>query len=174
MYFYTENSCHRAIKRSNCFHSKGRNAPCEASGFLYTVIFGIMEVILSQFPNLEKVSFLSYTAAAMSFLYSLIALYLCAVEFFAHREVKGNLLGVGTVQNISPSTKVWHSFQALGNIAFAYTYSMVLIEIQVRSSRMLCNYSTVSGHQNFKNALEMYCVEKTNPNSLIHDYCRIL
>ena len=135
-YLYASNLFGRAIKRSNCFHAKGRNAPCEASGISYTIMFGMMEVILSQFPNLEKVSFLSYTAATMSFFYSFIALYLSVVEFFAHHEVKGTLLGVEIGGNISPATKVWHSFQALGNIAFAYTYAMVLIEIQVWQCRI--------------------------------------
>lgn len=68
----------------------------------------------------------------MSVLYSFIGLYLSAVEFSANYEVKGTLLGVEIGGNIPPSTKVWHCFQALGNIAFAYTYSMVLIEIQVQ------------------------------------------
>ncbi|ONK68324.1 uncharacterized protein A4U43_C05F10230 [Asparagus officinalis] len=129
---YTITACMSmmAIKLSHCYHKNGKSAVCEASGILYGIMFGVVEVILSQFPNLEKVSILSYTAAAMSILYSFIALYLSAIKFSAHQQVRGTVLGVDTGGNISAATKVWHCFQALGNIAFAYTYAMVLIEIQ--------------------------------------------
>ncbi|WOL03600.1 amino acid permease 4-like [Canna indica] len=121
-----------AIDKSMCFHKKGLNAgSCEPSGILYTAIFGAIEVFLSQFPSLEKATVLSYIAAAMSFAYSFIGLCLCALEFSSHPNIKGTLLGTKIgVSNISLTTKVWCSFQALGNIAFAYTFSMLLIEIQ--------------------------------------------
>lgn len=126
------NFCQRAIKLSDCFHEKGHDAKCEVSGTLYTVIFGIMEIALSQLPNLEKISLLSYIAAAMSVTYSLIGLCLCLVEFSSHPELRGTLFGVEIgSRHITLSTKIWHSFQALGNIAFAYTFAMLLIEIQV-------------------------------------------
>ncbi|KAL6318362.1 hypothetical protein AAG906_039454 [Vitis piasezkii] len=68
----------------------------------------------------------------MSFGYSFIALYLCIEKFASHHELKdSNLTGVDVGKNdISQSTKVWQSFQALGNIAFAYTFANILIEIQ--------------------------------------------
>ncbi|XP_043703587.1 amino acid permease 8-like [Telopea speciosissima] len=120
-----------AFKRSNCFHYKGHDASCGTSGNTYMLIFGGIEIILSQFPNLEKVTLLSMMAAAMSFTYSFIALYLCIQSFASHHKFRGTLTGVKAgVNGISQSTKVWHSFQALGNIAFAYTYAMLLVEIQ--------------------------------------------
>lgn len=122
---------HRAVERSNCFHHKGPNAKCGASGNLYMIIFGLVEILLSQFPNLEKITVLSVVAAAMSFTYSFIALALCIAKFASHGSIKGTLLGVKITGDVSASTKVWQSLQALGNIAFAYTYSMLLIEIQV-------------------------------------------
>ncbi|KAF8411991.1 hypothetical protein HHK36_004550 [Tetracentron sinense] len=120
-----------SVKRSNCFHEKGHDAKCGTSGNLFMLIFGGIEIVLSQFPSLEKVTLLSVMASAMSMTYSFIALYLCIVKFASHNDVRGSLTGVkmGT-QGISPSTKVWHSFQALGNIAFAYTYAVLLVEIQ--------------------------------------------
>ncbi|XP_073107023.1 amino acid permease 8, partial [Elaeis guineensis] len=78
-----------AIELSDCFHEKGHAAKCEVSGTLYAVIFGIMEIVLSQLPNLEKISFLSYIAAAMSVAYSFIGLCLCLVEFSSHPELRG-------------------------------------------------------------------------------------
>ncbi|KAG2330219.1 hypothetical protein Bca52824_001399 [Brassica carinata] len=52
-----------------------------------------------------------------------------------NKEIKGTLTGVtiGTVTSsgtVTPTQKVWRTFQSLGNIAFAYAYSMILIEIQ--------------------------------------------
>jgi hypothetical protein len=32
---------------------------------------------------------------------------------------------------VTKAQKLWGTFQALGNIAFAYSYSQILIEIQV-------------------------------------------
>lgn len=36
-----------------------------------------------------------------------------------------------SVGPVTQTQKVWRSFQALGSIAFAYSYSMILVEIQV-------------------------------------------
>ena len=53
---------------------------------------------------------------------------------------KGSLLGisVGTVTHsgtvVTSTKKMWRTMQALGAIAFAYSYSLVLIEIQVLPS----------------------------------------
>lgn len=54
-------------------------------------------------------------------------------------EFKGSLLGIsiGTVTHsgtvVTSTEKMWRTMQALGAIAFAYSYSIVLIEIQVLS-----------------------------------------
>lgn len=111
------------------------------------IIFGLVEIVLSQFPNLEKITVLSVVAAAMSFAYSFIALALCIAKFASHGSIKGSLLGVKIAGDVSASTKVWQSLQALGNIAFAYTYSMLLIEIQVYLKSQLNMYSVL---QSFK------------------------
>lgn len=44
-------------------------------------------------------------------------------------RIKGSLTGV-KISEITQAEKIWRSLQALGNIAFAYSYSVVLIEIQ--------------------------------------------
>lgn len=44
----------------------------------------------------------------------------------ARTTVTGTTVGV----DVTGSEKVWNSFQAIGDIAFAYAYSTVLIEIQ--------------------------------------------
>jgi Transmembrane amino acid transporter protein len=99
------------------------------------LLFGIIELILSQFPNLEKITWLSIMAAIMSFAYSFIGLGLSIGKWIGNGLTKGDL--IGTV-GLSPTQKTWNSLQALGNIAFAYTFAEVLIEIQVHK---LINYS---------------------------------
>jgi len=47
--------------------------------------------------------------------------------------VRTTLTGVQVGVDVSASDKVWRTFQAIGNIAFAYAYSNVLIEIQVNN-----------------------------------------
>lgn len=118
----------RAIKRAGCFHKFGHDAKCNASGTLLMLLFGIIELILSQFPNLEKITWLSIMAAIMSFAYSFIGLGLSVGKWIGNGLTKGDYVGI---VGLSPAKKTWSSFQALGNIAFAYTFAEVLIEIQV-------------------------------------------
>lgn len=47
-------------------------------------------------------------------------------------KIKGSLTGV-RIGVVTETQKVWRSFQALGAIAFAYSYSLILIEIQVHT-----------------------------------------
>lgn len=119
--------------RSNCFHSKGHDASCHGTGTLYIIIFGLVEIVLSQFPNLEKITLISVVAAIMSFAYLFIGLFLCVAKLASHGLVRGTILGVkvGGIDGVSATTRTWHSLQALGNIAFAYTYAMLLVEVQV-------------------------------------------
>ena len=45
-----------------------------------------------------------------------------------NKKIDGTMTGV---TDVTKAQKVWGSLQALGDIAFAYSYSMILIEIQV-------------------------------------------
>jgi hypothetical protein len=45
-------------------------------------------------------------------------------------HVRTSLTGVTVGVDVSGPEKVWKTFQAIGDIAFAYAYSTVLIEIQ--------------------------------------------
>ncbi|PKA52543.1 Amino acid permease 8 [Apostasia shenzhenica] len=120
-----------AIKRTDCLHYKGPDAECNGSGNWFIFMFGLIEVVMSQFPNLEEITVVSWIAAAMSFAYSLIALYLSTSKLASNHRAQGTILGVKVGEfGVPMSTKIWQSFQAMGNIAFAYTYSMLLIEIQ--------------------------------------------
>lgn len=46
-------------------------------------------------------------------------------------HVRTTLTGVTVGVDVSGTEKIWRTFQAIGDIAFAYAYSTVLIEIQV-------------------------------------------
>ncbi|KAA0034894.1 amino acid permease 3-like [Cucumis melo var. makuwa] len=47
----------------------------------------------------------------------------------ANGKIGGSLTGI-SIGTVTQTQKVWRSFQALGDIAFAYSYSIILIEIQ--------------------------------------------
>lgn len=118
------------MKRSICYHQ--HISLCDVQGNVYMMAFGAMEIVLSQFPNLEKVMFLSAIATATSFIYSLVALGLSLAKISTTLMLKGTLMVADHAgKHIAASTKVWHVFQALGNVAFAYTYAWLLLEIQV-------------------------------------------
>jgi len=45
-------------------------------------------------------------------------------------KISGSMTGI-SIGAVTQTQKIWRSFQALGDIAFAYSYSLILIEIQV-------------------------------------------
>ncbi|XP_071703512.1 amino acid permease 3-like [Rutidosis leptorrhynchoides] len=137
-----------AVKKSSCFHEKGHDNPCGVSGTPYMMMFGVLEILFSQIPDFDQISWLSMVAAVMSFTYSSIGLGLGISKVVENRKVKGSLTGIsigavtpsGTVTEIQ---KIWRSFQALGAIAFAYSYSLILIEIQDTIKSPPAEYKTM-------------------------------
>ncbi|PIN03761.1 Amino acid transporter [Handroanthus impetiginosus] len=119
----------KAIKRSNCFHSKGDNSPCRVSSNPYMIAFGVVEIIFSQIPDFAQIWWLSIVAAVMSSTYSTIAFGLGIAQVAETGKIKGSLTGI-SIGTVTETQKIWRSFQALGAIAFAYSHSPVLIEIQ--------------------------------------------
>ncbi|EAY95905.1 hypothetical protein OsI_17768 [Oryza sativa Indica Group] len=73
-------------------------------------------------------AWLSVVAAIMSFAYSTIGLGLGLAKTIGDGTVKGNIAGVAMA---TPMQKVWRVAQAIGDIAFAYPYTIVLLEIQI-------------------------------------------
>ncbi|KAG8054521.1 hypothetical protein GUJ93_ZPchr0001g32925 [Zizania palustris] len=119
-----------AIRRSDCIHrNSGDGARCgNTSATVLMLAFGIVQVVLSQFPGLEHITWLSIVAAIMSFAYSFIGLALSVAEWVSHGgHPSGRIQGAIAA---SASKKLWNVLLALGNIAFAYTFAEVLIEIQ--------------------------------------------
>ncbi|KAF5457890.1 hypothetical protein F2P56_021964 [Juglans regia] len=118
-----------AIKRSNCFHESGGDNPCHMSSNPYMILFGVTEIVFSQIPDFDQIWWLSIVAAVMSFTYSLIGLGLGIAKVADTGTLRGNLTGI-SINTVTQTQKLWRSFQALGNIAFAYSFSVILIEIQ--------------------------------------------
>ncbi|KAG2639799.1 amino acid permease 6 [Panicum virgatum] len=125
-----------AIKRSNCFHRNGHSADCEASNTTNMIIFAGIQILLSQLPNFHKLWWLSIVAAVMSLAYSSIGLGLSIAKIAGGVHAKTSLTGATVGVDVSATEKIWKTFQSMGDIAFAYSYSNVLIEIQdtLRSS----------------------------------------
>ncbi|KAK9987779.1 hypothetical protein SO802_028018 [Lithocarpus litseifolius] len=102
----------------------------------YMITFGIIQVLFSQNPDFDQVWWLSIVAAIMSFTYSNVGLGLDLGKVVESGKFKGSLMGIsiGTLTKagtaVTATEKMWRSLQALGAIAFAYSFSIILIEIQ--------------------------------------------
>ncbi|CAI9260965.1 unnamed protein product [Lactuca saligna] len=118
-----------AIKKSNCFHYKGHDAPCNPSNYPYMIAFAVIQIVLCQIPNFHKLSWLSMLAAIMSFAYSFIGLGL-SMDKAIGSEAKTSLTGMPVGPKFSATEKMWKALQAIGDMAFSYAFSTVLIEIQ--------------------------------------------
>ncbi|KAJ4977142.1 hypothetical protein NE237_002248 [Protea cynaroides] len=124
-----------AVIRSNCFHKNGHQVQCHMSNYPFIITFACIQIVLSQIPNFHKLSWLSIFAAVMSFSYASIGVGLSMAKVAEKgHHVRTTLTGVTVGIDVSGAEKMWRTFQALGNIAFAYSFAAVLIEIQERSS----------------------------------------
>ncbi|XP_004496860.1 amino acid permease 6-like [Cicer arietinum] len=120
-----------AIKKSNCFHKYGHEANCNTSNYPFMAIFGVSQILLSQIPDFHELSWLSIVAAVMSFGYASIGIGLSIAKIAEPgHHVKTGLTGLVVGVDETSYEKLWNTFQAIGNIAFAYAFSMVIVEIQ--------------------------------------------
>ncbi|KAJ9674121.1 hypothetical protein PVL29_023585 [Vitis rotundifolia] len=119
-----------AVRRSNCYHKHGHQAKCNPSDYPYMIIFACIQIVLSQIPNFHKLSWLSILAAVMSFSYASIGIGLSIARVAGGAHARTTLTGRTVGVDLSGSEKVWRTFESIGNIAFAYAYSTVLVEIQ--------------------------------------------
>ncbi|XP_073149743.1 probable amino acid permease 7 isoform X2 [Henckelia pumila] len=118
--------CDRAIQRSNCYHYEGHNSACKYGNTYYMIIFGGVQVIVSQIPDFRNIEWLSVIAATMSFMYSTIGAALGLAKIIENGEIKGSIAGNPAS---TPASKVWAISQALGDIAFAFPFSVIFLEI---------------------------------------------
>ncbi|KAK9072223.1 hypothetical protein SSX86_008655 [Deinandra increscens subsp. villosa] len=127
VYVITSAICMRAIRQSNCYHREGHDAACEFENKYYMLMFGIVQIIASQIPNIFHTKWLSIIAAIMSFTYSLIGIGLGLAQVIEQGEIKGSINGISTS---NPTQKVWLVAQAIGDIAFSVSFSLIILEIQ--------------------------------------------
>ncbi|KAL7585105.1 probable amino acid permease 7 isoform X1 [Lactuca sativa] len=126
-YVVTTSTCMIAIQKSNCYHKEGQEATCEYSGNLYMFLFGVIQIVMSQIPDFHSMVWVSIVAAIMSFCYSSIGLGLGVAKVIENGRIDGSINGV-PAGNVP--LKLLLAFQALGDIAFAYPYSIIFLEIQ--------------------------------------------
>ncbi|WIA23496.1 hypothetical protein OEZ85_000240 [Tetradesmus obliquus] len=96
---------------------------CMDTYWVMAVIFGAMQMLTSQLPNLEAAWWTSLIGAAMSFGYSAVAIALGASQASQHQ---GSVAG----HPGSPSEKAFGIFNALGALGASYSCAIVLIEIE--------------------------------------------
>ncbi|XP_026420400.1 amino acid permease 8-like [Papaver somniferum] len=120
-----------AVFKASCFHKRGLgNTSCRVSNFPFMVGFGICEVILSQIPNISELTILSTIATLMSFTYSSIGVLLSVNKIAKGNTGKTSLTGVKIGPGFSVADKVWSTFSAIGDVQVAFSFSLILIEIQ--------------------------------------------
>nr|GEU53477.1 retrotransposon protein, putative, Ty3-gypsy subclass [Tanacetum cinerariifolium] len=61
-----------AVKKSNCFHYNGHNEDCKSIYYQYMIMFGAIQIVLSQLKNSHKLSWLSMVATMIAVAYSTI------------------------------------------------------------------------------------------------------
>ncbi|CAK9148912.1 unnamed protein product [Ilex paraguariensis] len=126
-YVITTSTCMRAIQKSNCYHKKGHKANCAYGDHIFMLLFGVIQIVLSQIPDIHDMAWLSIVAAIMSFSYAFIGLGLGFSKVVENENIQGSIRGVPTD---TVAQKIWLILQAVGDIAFAYPYSIILLEIQ--------------------------------------------
>ncbi|XP_076955669.1 amino acid permease 6-like [Bidens hawaiensis] len=119
-----------AIYKSNCYHQHGHHADCRVRNNPLMVMFAVIEIFLSQVPNFHKLSMLSLVAAIMSFMYSTIGIGLSIGKLAQNGIGKMSLTGIPIGNGLTGMEKMWRILSALGDIAFAFAFNFVLIEIQ--------------------------------------------
>ncbi|VAI60300.1 unnamed protein product [Triticum turgidum subsp. durum] len=132
VYTLTTATSMRAIHEANRYGREGQGAPLSTaaaggSDVYYMLLFGLAQAVLSQIPDFHNMAWLSVFAAVMSFFYSFVGFGLGAAKVIENGVIKG---GIGGIPLVSPVQKVWRVAQSLGDIAFAYPYTLVLLEIE--------------------------------------------
>lgn len=119
-----------AVGRAICFHKHGHDYGCHTNNNKYMIIYGVSQILLSQVPNFHKLSWLSVVAAITSFGYSSIALGLSIATVIGDGVGRTTLFGTEIGVDVNKTEKIWNVLTAIGNIAFAYAFLVVFIEIQ--------------------------------------------
>ncbi|XP_076887956.1 putative amino acid permease 7 [Bidens hawaiensis] len=90
-------------------------------------LFGVVQIVMSQIPDFHSMMWISVVAAIMSFCYASIGFGLGISKVIENGKIEGGVYGASAV---STPMKLLLTFQAIGDVAFAYPYSLVFLEIQ--------------------------------------------
>ena len=73
MFWFCFDNFRSAIKKSNCYHIEGHNSSCgHVNANMLMLIFGAVQILVSQIPDFHNMAWLSIVAAVMSFTYAFI------------------------------------------------------------------------------------------------------
>lgn len=117
----------RAIQQSNCYHREGHDAQCSYDLTYFMFMFGAFEIVLSLIPDIHDLEWLSILSAAMSFFYSFIGFSLGFAKVVSNGTIKGNIRGVSMPSMYGKTLRI---AQALGDTAYSFSYSIILLPIQ--------------------------------------------
>jgi hypothetical protein len=120
---------HAVLFRRSTASIMGGGMNCRNGNSTYVIIiFGGIQIFLSQLPSLDSISWLSVFSVATSVVYSTISLGICFAKWATHHTSHGTLSGATGESLVD---KVTNIFLAIGTVAFTYAYIDVQIEIQV-------------------------------------------
>ncbi|XP_039170585.1 amino acid permease 3-like [Eucalyptus grandis] len=92
------------------------------------IAVGIIEILLSQILSSDHLGWMSGVAAGMSLCYSSIEVGLGIAKIKETGKIRGSLTGIST-STVTSTQELCGWFQALGVMAFAYGYFLVIPEI---------------------------------------------
>ncbi|KAI4339992.1 hypothetical protein MLD38_024874 [Melastoma candidum] len=121
-------TCAASIRIQTVTTKRAATGPVISTSGAYMLFFGGCQIVMSFIPDFHSMMWVSAVAAIMSFAYSFIGLGLGFAKVLENRRVKGGIAGAPAT---NAQKKLWNVFEALGDIAFAYPYSKILLEIQV-------------------------------------------
>jgi amino acid permease len=123
VYMVTGGKCLQKFAESVC----PRCAPLHQSYWI--CIFGSFQFLLSQLPNLDAITAVSFAAAAMSLWYGrhFLRIELLAASYVARGPVPGVSYAY---KSGTAADSTFRVFSALGQVAFAYAGHGVVLEIQ--------------------------------------------
>ncbi|KAK4750582.1 hypothetical protein SAY87_004064 [Trapa incisa] len=138
-YTITAASSVRAILKAICYHWEGHQAPCEYGDSFSMLLFGLIQILVSQMPDFHSMRWLSVSATVMSFSYSFIGLGLGLAKVIENGTIKGSMTGV---PGSDLSSKLMAAFTALGDIAYSYPFALILLEIEVQPLPLTFSFSS--------------------------------
>ncbi|XP_020264281.1 amino acid permease 8-like isoform X2 [Asparagus officinalis] len=94
----------------------------------FLLMFGGAQIFLSQISDFYNNRFLTFLAAIMSIVYTLIGILQSSLKLIANRKTPAGR--IRRLSMVSSSQEVWQIAQALGAILFAYPFTTILFEIQ--------------------------------------------